>query len=400
MGIRVKARPIALSVANDGVLPIEFRLFTNGWNTSEKGPALFDNVAAKAVMAAHATWGVDLAIDLEHQALGDAGADPTARDARGWCKLELRPDGSLWAVDVKWTSDGAARIQERRQRYISPAFIRDPETSRVMQIVNVALVAIPATHHTPALIAASLTGKGNGPMDPKLIGAALDALIAGDSEKCAELLKGIIAAAAGAEGAEPPGEDVAVAESVTEPPAAGAEAAAEDKKPELAAQSKIVRLTGKPNAAEALLEVEAWRKSHLTLEASQTALAAERATLESAERKRICIELIKLGAEFPSTVWHDDTAVALKAHWVSMPIESLRARAVEQRAARGGKQTPMIPRGAGKAPGNDPDATVKTVNVGNGVLVPLSAREIQIADEAKCDHVTFATIKSRREPTK
>ncbi|MEI8256525.1 MAG: hypothetical protein WCJ30_12705 [Deltaproteobacteria bacterium] len=44
-------------------------------------------------------------------------------------------------------------------------------------------------------------------MDPKLISEALDALIAGDAAKCAELLKGIIAAAAGAEATEPPGSE-------------------------------------------------------------------------------------------------------------------------------------------------------------------------------------------------
>ncbi len=50
-----------------------------------------------------------------------------------------------------------------------------------------------------------------GTMDPKLITEALDALIAGDAAKCAEMLKGIIAGAAGAAPAatEPDGDEAA-----------------------------------------------------------------------------------------------------------------------------------------------------------------------------------------------
>lgn len=140
-------------------LPTEFRLFVKGWNETENGNFLFDDAAAKQVLAAHRKWGVDLMIDLEHQSLDPSIApDPTAKDARGWCTLELREDGSLWAVQVKWTADGAKRLSEKRQRYVSPAFHVDPETKRVSAIINVAITAIPATHDTPALVAASTKG--------------------------------------------------------------------------------------------------------------------------------------------------------------------------------------------------------------------------------------------------
>lgn len=148
-----------LAVGDAGELPTEFRLFVSGWNDTENGRYLFDEAAAASVMAAFQAWGVDLMIDLEHQALEEgAAADPNARDARGWCKLELREDGSLWAVAVTWTPDGEARLREKRQRYVSPAFAFDPETSRVTKIINVAITAIPATHDTPALVAASARG--------------------------------------------------------------------------------------------------------------------------------------------------------------------------------------------------------------------------------------------------
>lgn len=141
-------------------LPTSFRLFKRGWNDTENGKFLFDDAAAKAVMSAYRKWGVDVAIDLEHQMLSDdPSPDPTARDSRGWCQLQLRPDGSLWAVNVRWTPDGQRRLQNKTQRYVSPAFEIDPKTKRVLKIVNVAITSIPATHETPALIAASKGSK-------------------------------------------------------------------------------------------------------------------------------------------------------------------------------------------------------------------------------------------------
>jgi phage I-like protein len=189
--------PIRLSTG--GPLPTEFRLFVKGMNETENGSFLFDDVAARSVMAAYKAWGVDLAIDLDHQMLDGTGADPTARDARGWCRLELRPDGSLWAVGVTWTPDGARRLTNKTQRYVSPAFEADPKTKRILKLINIALVALPATHHTPALIAASARGR-----KPGLIKQALDAVENGDSKAALALLKQLLVSAAGA---APDGDD-------------------------------------------------------------------------------------------------------------------------------------------------------------------------------------------------
>lgn len=147
---------LAVELGANGELPKEFRLFVAGWNDTENGKFLFDADAAAAVMAHAQAWGVDTMIDLEHQSLdSEPQPDPTARDARGWCELELRDDGSLWAVNVTWTPDGAQRLEQKRQRYVSPAFGFDSETRRVTNLVNVAITALPATHNTPALVAAA-----------------------------------------------------------------------------------------------------------------------------------------------------------------------------------------------------------------------------------------------------
>ncbi len=164
MPVRTLTR-IGLSIAIDGdALPSEFRLFKAGANHTTKGVFLFDTKAAELVMAAAEAWGVDYAIDLEHLAL-DSDARAFDPDARGWFSLAVR-NGELWAVNVRWTPDGARRLSEKTQRYISPAFAVDEE-NRVIEIVNVALVAMPATHGTPALVAAN-----RGPRMSKITEAA------------------------------------------------------------------------------------------------------------------------------------------------------------------------------------------------------------------------------------
>lgn len=147
-------RYLSRSIAADG-LPTEFKLFDRGWNDSTKGAVLFDERAAELVMAAYREHGTDLMIDLEHQSLlsleDAASARADACDARGWFALDLRPDGSLWAVVNSWTPDGERRLREKTQRYISPAFLTD-EDGRVVEIINCAIVAMPATHGAEALV--------------------------------------------------------------------------------------------------------------------------------------------------------------------------------------------------------------------------------------------------------
>jgi hypothetical protein len=144
----------ALAAATDGALPTEFRIFAAGENDSTKGPALFDEAAAAAVMAEYQKQGVDLMIDLEHESIDETPVRADSKDARGWFKLEVR-NGELWAVDVRWTPDGERRLRERTQRYISPVFLRTKKEKRVVYVLNVALCAMPATHNAPALVAAS-----------------------------------------------------------------------------------------------------------------------------------------------------------------------------------------------------------------------------------------------------
>jgi phage I-like protein len=139
-------------------LPREFRLLKAGLNTTRKGPVMFDAAAAKAVMAAYSRDGVRRMIDLEHLSLNKDAllfrAD--AADARGWCSLELR-DGELYSTGVTWCPDGERRLRDRTQIYTSPAILGE-EVHGVLharEILNIAIVAMPATHGTGQLMAAS-----------------------------------------------------------------------------------------------------------------------------------------------------------------------------------------------------------------------------------------------------
>ena len=334
-------------------------------------------------MAAHAKWGVDLAIDLEHQMLDGSTSDPTARDARGWFRLELRPDGSLWATNVTWTPDGLQRLAEKRQRYVSPAFGVDPETSRITSIINVALVAIPATHETPALVAAS--ARGDGMLSAEILKSALDALMAGDEAACMDILKGIVVeAAAGSadpdattEDAPPPVGDGGADEAVE----MAVDPEKKDKPEEvMAASARLMRLTGKATFVDSIDEVEVWRTKALKSDEMMATLAKERAILELGKRKENAVALTKLGAETPHT---SGLAVGkLCDRLLTEPLADQTARVAALLAARGGKLSAVKP------PAGD----------GTTDAHGLTASQLAHCKATGCDPATFARLKAGRTP--
>jgi hypothetical protein len=161
-------------------------------------------------------------------------------------------------------------------------------------------------------------------MDPKLITEALDALIAGDAPKALELLKALVATAAGAPAADMPPE--------ADPTAPPADPAAN------AAASTLCRLSGRASVGEALKYVEiaiaALRKSE-----------ADASALELTSRQELVGDLVKLGAELPSTAWEGDaTARNPVARLLGEPIASLRSRVELLRATKpGAPKSPKAP---------------------------------------------------------
>lgn len=320
--------------ADPAALPTEFRIFRAGENPTTKGTVIFDDAAAKCVMAEYAQQGVDCMIDLEHGAL-DVPIRPDSSDARGWFKLDVR-NGELWATDVKWSPDGARRLAEKTQRYISPAIYTDDER-RVIELINVALVAMPATHQVAPLVAAnkgacapakmrhtvarSPQRQKFNRMNPEDVKAALEALKAGDGDKALALLEQIIAASAGGGAPPAPAGSEAMADTAETPPADPNDPAAASQ---LAALRKQVETATAAQAAEIT-----------RLTALVTTLTAAASAVGLTERRGLIAELVKLGVETPATAWEGEPEKLVPCKRLAgEPIAELRDR-VKVLSARG-----------------------------------------------------------------
>lgn len=306
--MRLVRLSVNIEVTDNGQPLTEFRILKAGVNKTTKGDFLFDARAAESVMAAHKAASVDGMIDLEHLSLDQSSPnyDP---DARGWYGLELR-DGELWATGVQWAPDGVTRLTDRRQRYISPAFSR--YGNRVKAIVNLALVAMPATYEAQPLIAASQQTESKPMKLSEQLKAILAALQAGDAEKVDALLQAAIAEADAAPDNAPddskPDETAAVESAVT---------------------TSLLSETGATDVTEALSIVKQWG-------AAQAAVNAQRATIELTSRRALIAELVKLGVETPATAWQGEIEKRVPVVRLSTePLDEMRARVGQLKAAKG-----------------------------------------------------------------
>lgn len=155
----------ALELAADGKAPQEWRVFEYGKNPSDKGTFIFDEKAARLVMAAFAKKGSSLTMDYEHQALNASeNGKPAPNSCYSWTpevRMNAQGKPELWATNAKWTGAAADAIEKREYLYFSPAFETEDGTMRVSRIVNMALTNIPALDNQAPLVAAS---QGDRPM--------------------------------------------------------------------------------------------------------------------------------------------------------------------------------------------------------------------------------------------
>ncbi len=318
----------ALEPAAGGALPAEFRIFKAGVNQTTKGDLVFDDKAAAAVMAQYAREGVDLIVDLNHDSVEPAAlaARSDASDARGWFQLELRA-GELWAVNVRWTPDGARRLSEKTQRYISPVSTYEEETRRVCSLLNVAMCAMPATLGAVPLVAATKTPSCTPkrrmqrftkvPMSPELLKKILAAIAEGKDDS--GLLGEIVAAAAGGESA-PAGEADPMATAAEPPPAP----AGEEPKPAVAASvSALAKALGCATDEEAAQAV-------IKLQKQVQAQADATAAVELGERRGLVARLVKCGIEKPGTAWVKNS----KGEVTNTPVARLSVEPIAELRAR------------------------------------------------------------------
>ncbi|MES0879690.1 phage protease [Roseibium sp. SCP14] len=141
----------------------------------------------------------EMMVDYDHQVLATAEDGGATAKAAGWIKeFEVRDDGIYGLVE--WTEAAAKAIEAKEYRYLSPLFITDKK-GRVIQLLNVALVNMPAMDLEAIAARAELTLNEGPNMDPilKALGLSEEASDA-DALSAIEALKAgqaSIAAAAG-----------------------------------------------------------------------------------------------------------------------------------------------------------------------------------------------------------
>lgn len=105
---------------------------------------VFDEAAAKTVLAALATRQTPLVIDYEHQTINtEINGQPAP--AAGWVETlpQWQAETGL-TMEVKWTTRAKAMIKADEYRYLSPVFSFDQDTGRVLALHHVALTNYPA----------------------------------------------------------------------------------------------------------------------------------------------------------------------------------------------------------------------------------------------------------------
>ncbi|UAW08047.1 hypothetical protein [Myxococcus phage Mx4 ts27htf-1hrm-1] len=261
---------ITLADGADGAKepPKEFRIFAAGINDTSKGPFVFDELAAREVMARYQEAGNDLCVDYNHGMADGWPIDPSlSGKAAGWFKPEMR-GGELWASQVEWTPAARAALAAREWRYMSPWFCFDGETRRICQLVNVALTNTPATKNLTPLVASRHRDNPVEPemnLNPKLL--ALLGLSATATE--AEVLSALTTRNAASEA-----QNAQVAE--------------------------VLSLTGKATLSEALGVAKAWKASADALPAVQAELANLKAVANDAKLSSLLDEAVKGGKLAPS----------------------------------------------------------------------------------------------------
>ena len=142
---------LALNAA--GTAPEWIQLLPAGPSIAGRDGRRFAMPSVAAIVAAFASNGADLPVDINHstQIKGDAGE---ASPAVGWIRgLEERA-GALWGR-VEWTADGAAALAARAYRYISPAFLFEKASGAITSMVSAGLT------NTPNLQLPALNARGD-----------------------------------------------------------------------------------------------------------------------------------------------------------------------------------------------------------------------------------------------
>ena len=120
-------------------VPELIQLIPHGSHHTDKGSFTLDEAGLREVMDVFNGRKNQMAIDYEHQSLTGAEAP-----AAGWIeRLVDRGVQGLWA-EVRWTERAREYLRGREYRYLSPVFLKEAASGRVMRLLGAGLTNRPA----------------------------------------------------------------------------------------------------------------------------------------------------------------------------------------------------------------------------------------------------------------
>ncbi len=145
------ARAVAINfeLPADGTVPEWIQLFPAGVMIKGRDGRSWTLDRPQEILDAFSAERKDLPIDWEHASeLKAVNGDEAP--AAGWMKqFELRNGGELWAR-VEWTPKGAEQVRNKEYRYLSPVFIYEKATRRIVRVTSAGLTNQPNLY-LPAL---------------------------------------------------------------------------------------------------------------------------------------------------------------------------------------------------------------------------------------------------------
>jgi phage I-like protein len=123
-----------IELPGDGSVPDWVQLIPAGIEIKGRDGRKWLNDHPESILAAFAAEGKDLPIDWEHASeLKAVNGDEAP--AAGWMKaLEMR-GGEIWAR-VEWTPKATDQIKNKEYRYLSPVFIYEKASGRIVRITS------------------------------------------------------------------------------------------------------------------------------------------------------------------------------------------------------------------------------------------------------------------------
>lgn len=128
-----------------------FRVFREGWIKTDHGMSLMTPKAGAEVIKKFRERGNDMMIDLRHFSVS-ASATREQSEAMGWIPcpngLQYVDGDGLYAVGVQWVPEVKEGLECKppKWKYFSPLYDQDRKSKTILELQNVALTNMPATH--------------------------------------------------------------------------------------------------------------------------------------------------------------------------------------------------------------------------------------------------------------